>query len=111
MEDRRDRGERPPFRYQDRGTMATIGKNHAVAEIGRWRVGGWLAWVLWGLVHVVWLVGFRAKVAVLWNWLWNFLFYSKGARLITGSPELQVERVLGEDGVVRCLDPATDGWR
>jgi len=89
--------ERQPFRYRDRGTMATIGKHRAVAEIGGRHVGGWPAWVLWGLVHLLWLVGFRSKVAVLWNWLWNYAFSSKGARLITGSPTLDVERVLDED--------------
>ena len=73
--------------------MATIGKNHAVAEIAGLRFGGWFAWVLWGLVHIMFLVGFRARVVVMWNWLWNFLFYSKGARLITGAPSPRVKRM------------------
>jgi NADH:ubiquinone reductase (H+-translocating) len=88
---------RPAFRYRDKGNMATIGRNQAVAEIGGRHVTGWLAWVLWGLVHIMFLVGFRAKVAVMWNWLWNFLFYNKGARLITGSPPLKVRRALREE--------------
>jgi NADH dehydrogenase len=91
--------DRPRFRYRDKGSMATIGKNHAVAEVAGGHFGGWFAWLLWGVVHIMFLIGFRAKVAVMWNWIWNFLFYSKGARLITGSPRLQVTRVLREDEV------------
>ncbi len=90
--------ERPAFRYRDRGSMATIGKHHAVAEIGGLRFGGWFAWVLWGLVHIMFLVGFRAKVVVMWNWLWNFLFYSKGARLITGGPAPRIKKMRSDDG-------------
>lgn len=89
----RDRhAPRPAFRYRDRGSMATIGRNHAVADLGRWRFGGWFAWVLWGAVHVTSLVGFRARGAVLWNWIWNYLRHDKGARLITGSPAPRVRR-------------------
>ncbi len=90
---------RPPFRYRDRGNMATIGKNHAVAEIGGRHFAGWFAWVLWSLVHVAFLVSFRARIAVMWNWFWNFLADNKGARLITGSPPLKVKRPLREDEV------------
>ncbi|HPF35715.1 MAG TPA: NAD(P)/FAD-dependent oxidoreductase [Candidatus Krumholzibacteria bacterium] len=83
---RGDGNARPAFRYRDRGSLATIGRNHAVADLGRWRFGGWFAWLLWGAVHVASLVGFRARGAVLWNWVWNYLRHDKGARLITGSP-------------------------
>ncbi|HOX26053.1 MAG TPA: NAD(P)/FAD-dependent oxidoreductase [Candidatus Krumholzibacteria bacterium] len=92
-------GARPAFRYRDKGTLATIGRNRAVAEIGRLRLAGWPAWVLWGLVHILFLISFRAKVAVMWDWLWNYVFYAKGARLITGSPRLKVKRVLREEEV------------
>lgn len=85
-------GPRPAFRYRDRGSMATIGRNHAVADLGRWRFGGWFAWLLWGVVHVTSLVGFRARGAVLWNWFWNYLKQDKGARLITGSPAPRMRR-------------------
>ncbi len=98
------KGERPAFRYRDRGNMATIGKNHAVAEVGRWQVAGWPAWVLWGVVHIAFLVGFRARIAVLWNWLWNYLRNDKGARLITGSPRLRVHRTLTEQDVASLQD-------
>lgn len=90
---------RPAFDYRDRGSMATIGRNHAVGQIGRWQVTGWFAWFLWGVVHVASLVGYRARVTVLWNWLWNYLNNDKGARLITGSPQLRVHRSLTEKEV------------
>jgi len=94
----RDRpAARPAFRYRDRGTMATIGRNRAVAVIGGREFAGPVAWLLWGLVHIMFLISFRAKVAVMWNWLWNFCCYNKGARLITGSPPLKVRRALREE--------------
>jgi len=88
---------RPAFRYRDKGNMATIGRNRAVAEIAGRQFAGWPAWMLWGLVHIMFLISFRAKVTVMWHWLWNFFFYSKGARLITGSPPLKVRRALREE--------------
>jgi NADH dehydrogenase len=95
---------RPPFRYRDRGNMATIGKNHAVADIGGRHVAGWFAWVLWSVVHVAFLVSFRAKMAVMWNWFWNFLANNKGARLITGSPPLKIKRPLREEEIQEIAD-------
>ncbi len=77
---------RPVFRYRDKGTMATVGRHKAVAEIGGRHVHGLAAWLLWGGVHIAFLVSFRAKVFVLLGWLWNDVFFSKGARLITGPP-------------------------
>ncbi len=88
---------RPAFRYRDRGNMATIGRNRAVADIAGRHVAGWAAWVLWSLVHIMFLIGFRAKVAVMWNWMWNFLFDNKSARLITGSPPVKVRRARREE--------------
>lgn len=85
-------GGRPAFRYRDKGSLATIGKNRAVAWIAGRQLAGWPAWLLWGLVHIMFLIGFRAKVAVMWNWLWTFLWHNRGARLITGSPPLKLKR-------------------
>ena len=65
--------------------MATIGRCRAVAEIGGYHFRGALAWLLWGLVHVLFLVGFRNRFAVLAQWLWDYVTFSKGARLITGN--------------------------
>jgi NADH:ubiquinone reductase (H+-translocating) len=73
-----------PFRYSDRGTMATIGRSAAVVDMPHLKLTGSVAWLLWGLVHIFFLIGFRNRVAVLLNWIWAWLTYGRGARLITG---------------------------
>ena len=80
-------GHRPaptPFRYRHFCTMATIGRKSAVADFGKLRLSGFIAWLLWGVVHVYFLVGFRNRVAVLMGWLWAYVTFERGARLITG---------------------------
>jgi NADH dehydrogenase len=78
-----------PFRYRDKGSLATIGRAAGVADFGRVRLGGWLAWLTWLLVHVAFLIGFRNRVFVLLSWAWSYLTYRRGARLITGAdPQL-----------------------
>jgi NADH dehydrogenase len=88
------RGEpREPFHYFDKGTLATIGRNAAVAQIGRLRTEGFFAWVLWLVVHIFMLIGFRNRVLVLAQWGWTYLRYERGARLITGEvPQLLPQR-------------------
>lgn len=71
-----------PFVYWDKGNLATIGKAAAVADLGRLKLSGWIAWVTWLFVHVMYLVGFRNKSAVLFNWMWAYLWSRRGARLI-----------------------------
>ena len=71
-----------PFSYKDKGSMATIGRNKAVADIGKLKFGGFVAWVIWMFIHLVSLVGFRNKIIVLSNWIWNYFTYDKGTRLI-----------------------------
>ena len=79
------RGEPPlPFRYKDRGSLATIGRSAAVANLGRIRLSGPIAWLAWLMLHVVFLVGFRNRAIVVFQWAWSFLSYDRGARLITG---------------------------
>lgn len=73
-----------PFHYRDKGSMATIGRARAVAEIGSLRFGGFVAWVLWSVVHVSFLIGFRSKLFAILEWSWLYIFWSRGARLITG---------------------------
>jgi NADH:ubiquinone reductase (H+-translocating) len=73
-----------PFRYRHLGTMATIGRKSAVADFGKLRLSGFIAWLLWGVIHIYFLVGFRNRVAVLMGWLWAYLTFERGARLITG---------------------------
>jgi NADH dehydrogenase len=77
-----------PFRYRDYGNLATIGRHRAIAEIGRLRLSGTLAWLLWCTAHIFFLVGFRNRLAVGVHWLWNYLTFERGARLITGAPTL-----------------------
>jgi NADH dehydrogenase len=79
-----DRPSPGPFRYRNLGNMATIGRRAAVADFGWLRVNGRFAWLLWGLVHIYFLIGFRNRVAVLLDWLWAYLTFQRGARLITG---------------------------
>lgn len=77
-----------PFRYWDKGTMATIGRRSAVAELPHGiRLSGTLAWVAWLGLHLVYLMGFRNRASVFVNWAWNYLTWDRGARLILGSGE------------------------
>jgi len=77
-------GELQPFRYQDPGAMATIGRNQAVARLGRLEFHGFIAWLIWLVVHLMQLVGFRNRLVVLINWTWDYLFYDRSVRLIEG---------------------------
>jgi NADH:ubiquinone reductase (H+-translocating) len=72
------------FRYRDRGSMATIGRAAAVAVVGRLRLSGLPAWLAWLLVHIMFLIGFRNRFLVLFQWAWAYLSWQRGARLITG---------------------------
>ena len=78
------RTRRPPFRYRDWGSMATIGRSLAVCRFGRLQVIGLPAWLLWGAVHVLFLTGFRSRLSVTSNWMWAYVTFQRGARLITG---------------------------
>lgn len=75
---------RRPFRYIDKGMLATIGRAAAVAHLGRLKLSGFLAWMMWLFVHIVFLIGFRNRLLVLIQWAWSYLTYDRGARLITG---------------------------
>ena len=70
------------FRYRDRGSLATIGKRRAVADLGKFRFAGYMAWVLWSVVHLFSISGFRNRLMVGVNWAWNYLTFDKGNRLI-----------------------------
>ncbi|WP_437224904.1 NAD(P)/FAD-dependent oxidoreductase [Planctomicrobium sp. SH661] len=77
-------GPLPVFRYHDKGNLATIGKWSAVADFGWFKLSGFFAWVLWLLVHLMYITGFRNRLLVLIQWAWNFLTNDRSARLITG---------------------------
>lgn len=76
-----------PFKYRDPGSMATIGRNRAVAQIGPLKLRGFLAWAAWLFVHLVQIIGFRNRLVVLLNWAWDYLFYDRAVRLIGGGED------------------------
>jgi NADH dehydrogenase len=97
-----DRGApapRAPFVYEDKGSAAVIGKAKAVVQIGRLTCGGFLAWLVWGGIHIAFLIGFRNRLQVLFNWFWSWLLNSRDARLITGDARVDVP-------IARAAEPA-----
>ncbi|CAN5842009.1 NAD(P)/FAD-dependent oxidoreductase [soil metagenome] len=93
--------KRPAFRYRDKGNMATIGRASAVVATKRFALSGYLAWLMWWVVHIMFLVGFKNRLLVMFSWAWNWLTFKRGARLITGRvgplPEV---KTIGPDGQV-----------
>ncbi|MBV9626798.1 MAG: NAD(P)/FAD-dependent oxidoreductase [Xanthobacteraceae bacterium] len=83
----------PPFRYRDYGSLATIGRKRAVVQIGHFKMKGFLAWVLWSVAHIYFLIGFRNRLAVALHWLWNYVTFQRGTRLITGVSGSRMEEV------------------
>jgi NADH dehydrogenase len=82
------KGVRPaPFRYRDFGSLATIGRGAAVVQFGPIKLTGSVAWLFWSLAHVYFLIGFRNRVAVVLDWLWAYLTFERGSRLITGEDQ------------------------
>jgi NADH dehydrogenase len=79
---------RSGFHYRDKGSLATIGRARAVADFGRIRFGGFVAWLAWLAIHIFYLIGFRNRVLVLISWAWSYLTFRRGARIITGVPRL-----------------------
>ena len=80
-----------PFRYRNLGSLATIGRGRAVADFGWLHLSGGVAWLLWGLVHIAFLIGFRNRIMVLLQWLWSYVTFKRGARLITGPTQSHSE--------------------
>lgn len=73
-----------PFHYRDFGSLATIGRKLAIIERGRFRMSGFFAWLLWCVAHIYFLIGFRNRLVVALTWLWSYITYQRGTRLITG---------------------------
>ncbi|HEY1171205.1 MAG TPA: NAD(P)/FAD-dependent oxidoreductase [Verrucomicrobiae bacterium] len=76
--------KRPAFKYWDKGSMATIGRSAAVSKIGKLEMTGFPAWLMWLFIHLVFLVGFRNKIAVLFQWAYSYFTYKRGSRIVTG---------------------------
>jgi NADH:quinone reductase (non-electrogenic) len=104
---RRVRGDPnpPPFRYRDEGALATIGRHSAIADFGWVTLTGFVAWLLWGIVHIFFLIGFRNRASVFLNWIWAWVTYGRGARLITG----EMSSLAPETGFDRKAK-AQGGW-
>jgi NADH dehydrogenase len=83
---------RAKFHYFDKGIMATIGRSRAIAEPFGFKLSGFVAWLAWLGVHIWYLIGFRNRAIVMFEWFWAYLTYKRGARLITGSPEPEEAR-------------------
>lgn len=82
-----NRAAMPPFRFRNRGNTAIIGRNAAVFDFGKWTLTRWPAWILWAVVHIYLLVGFEKRLLVSVQWLWRYLTFQRGARLITGNSD------------------------
>jgi NADH dehydrogenase len=74
---------RAPFRYRNKGQLAVIGRGHAVSDLPRLKARGFPAWLLWVFVHIFFLIGFRNRVIVLFEWAWSYVTFQRGARVIT----------------------------
>jgi NADH dehydrogenase len=82
------RRARQPFRYRNKGNLATIGRAAAVADFGRMHIGGVIAWFMWLFVHIFFLIGFRNRLIVMVEWAWAYFTHRRPTRLITGSSDL-----------------------
>ena len=80
--------QRPAFHYWDKGSLATIGRAAAIAKFGKIHISGFVAWLSWLFIHILFLIGFRNRLLVLIQWAWSYVTYERGARLITGSTPL-----------------------
>lgn len=77
---------RRPFSYRDYGNLTTVGRKAAVADFGRFRISGFPAWLIWLVVHIYFLIGFRNRIGVMLDWAWAYFTFDRSARLITGTP-------------------------
>jgi NADH dehydrogenase len=98
---------RAPFRFVDKGQMATIGRSRAVAEVGKLRLHGLVAWLAWLFVHLWYLIGFRNRLAVFIDWCWSYVSFRHGARLITGLPAASRNRRPGAADPAAAAPPSS----
>jgi NADH dehydrogenase len=88
--------QRKPFHYRDKGVLATIGTRRAVADIRGWKFGGVFAWLMWSLIHITFLIGFRNRLFVMAGWIYDYFTNNREARLITGSFQMRVREPRGD---------------
>ena len=82
---------REVFRYRDKGSLATIGRSHAVGDLGRFHISGYFAWLAWLFIHLFFLIGFRNRIMVMMEWAWAYISFNRSARLITEPKESVME--------------------
>jgi len=105
---------RQPFHYFDKGSLATIGRAAAIAQFGKIHISGFIAWLAWLFIHILFLIGFRNRVVVMFQWAWSYLTYERSARLITGATSVisvpsmeyaEKARALGSDMFTEADSP------
>jgi NADH dehydrogenase len=89
----------PPFRYKDKGNLAVIGRNAAVADLGALKFSGFLAWLIWVFIHILSLIEFDNRMMVMFQWAWNYVTRKRGARLITGQDLLPLVEKASPDAL------------
>jgi NADH:ubiquinone reductase (H+-translocating) len=87
-----------PFAYRDKGSMAVIGRGHAVAKMGRFELTGFIGWLGWLVVHIYYLIGFRNRLLVLWQWMWAYFFYDRPVRIIARAKAAAVASLPSAEG-------------
>jgi NADH dehydrogenase len=97
------------FHYLDKGSLATIGRRRAIAQIDRMHLTGFVAWLAWLVIHIFYLIGFKNRLVVLITWAWSYVTYRRGARLVTGNPPAAAPRPSARSAP--ALDRAPDGAR
>jgi NADH dehydrogenase len=98
---------RQRFKYVDKGSMATIGRSRAVAQVGKLQLSGLMAWLAWLVVHIFYLIDFRNRVVVLLDWAWAYFAYRRGSRLITGHRLQAGSPTLPQPGPIPATIPPT----
>lgn len=106
--DRIAKHEPKPFRYVDKGIMATVGRSRAVAQTGKLKLSGFAAWMMWLVVHIWFLITFRNRLLVVFGWFYNYVLYARGARLITGEGSWRSLSSLADEAAGRASAPADD---
>lgn len=100
--------ERPAFSYFDKGSMAIIGRGKGVTAVGKRTIGGFIGFLAWNALHALFLVGFRRKLVVSLAWFWNYVRHERAARIITGSPDAHMKKIVDLDVEGSDVLPVTD---
>ncbi len=105
--------ELPPFRYRDKGIMATVGRSRGIVQSGGLAFWGFFAWLMWGFVHIAYLIGYRNRIVVMFEWIWQYITFRRGARLITArhalGPPVSTRLPVGEAAPLCAPSPKVSG--